>query len=327
MIDMFRQATALDEDFGGKSMLILGTLGSNKTSLLCGLAERAVSQGEKVIWHGKPIDSWHNIKAEHVWIHRPAEMDIALYLQERRRSGSRTNLFDTRDDIDLIPYTGPFDFMTHIKEGLNIVYLAPYARQWKELFWTLALMKVTQRSESDWYHISIDEVNEIFPPKVGSDSLDYYLSPVIGMATADIRKAFVNLVLSAHTYSFVHPIIRDTTMYLIQLQNKSSYSGSPVSDKAVRALAIGQGYIEGMSPEGWIFEQFPFTMRASLRSGTEVKVQYLYDTMAFIPPWSDGSLDIVPQMVPDEVLYSLGLKEREDRRKNNGDAARFKAGR
>ncbi len=287
-ISIFEEATRLDENVGGKSIAVLGEVGANKSSLITGLAERALALDERLVWHGKPIDQWHQIKTDRpIRVHIPKGVKTEILLQQRKRGGWTRDIREGRDDIEIREYKGPVEVSRNLCKSLNVVYVPEIGGPWKEVFWTLLLYQLRGRPETDWLHVTIDETADIFP--YVTDSVDYCLSPVISGIFADTRKAYMNVIVTAHVDKFLHSAIRGTIPYLIQLQNRDAAKGSPVTAKTVRALALGEGYIEGRTPSGYKFSWFPFTIHSSLRDGTQVVAAFA--DCDYVPHWTDGSMD------------------------------------
>ena len=149
-ISIWEEATRLDENVGGKSIAVLGEVGANKSSLITGLAERALSMGERLIWHGKPIDQWHQLKAEYpIRVHIPKGVKTEVLIQQRKRGGWTRDIREDRDDIELREYNGPVDVSRNLCRALNVIYVPGIGGPWKEIFWTIHYEKQVSPLESE----------------------------------------------------------------------------------------------------------------------------------------------------------------------------------
>jgi len=227
-----------DNDFGGYLVEINGLMGSGKTSLLLGMADKILKKypNESIFWR-EPIKNPLQVTK----LGDPKKFQI---LSERRYPLQVYEVTDEKitlcNDYKIRYFEGVKHLVKKSKKGMvNLVYF-------KDLYkWADLLMLL--RFNSGWQTILVDEMEDVCPQRCSNkgNNKTWDKNELLGLNIKEIRKNKVNLVYNTQVGSSdVDSRIRSKCMVFFYLYGSKYDERAPMSRQAFRSLSIGSSWID-----------------------------------------------------------------------------------
>lgn len=247
-----------DIDFGGTNCLVLGRLGSGKTSLLVHIFKRLLEmQGEDdrpeeyLWWRGQKTCQW-------------AKFDDILDYQIFAPEGMKIEFIteEGQKNVDVQRYTNYTDLLDKGELGqVNVVYF--------DTGNLINFIEKTQERSFEWHSFGCDEADNIAPWPASGDAHDR------AMKAADIvketRKNKTSFYANTQGWGSLHWALKYKFMSKIFLVGAPKPKDAPVWKSAIRGLELGQGWLtSGGQFQKISFDPYP----------TQEDVKALYDGSA-----------------------------------------------
>ena len=239
--DVLKQIIEKDYAYGGTNVLITGSKGAGKTTLMLRLAEK-LEENEKVIWRGMFSCQWF-FSTIPVHLILPTKNVTVTVIDP---AGSYNDL-PPEDVVEKVSYVNsPEDIYKKLRKGyLNTVYLLDIY-EWLDVFDVLL-----HRKNVDWISILFDEIEDLFPLNPSGEV--WRLVEKGAQQIKEFRKNNISLYAATQKISDVDYRILNKINYFVYLRGAKVAKNSIVSQKRVNFLRHGQGIIESS-----FFEQFEF---------------------------------------------------------------------
>ncbi|MCD6131178.1 MAG: hypothetical protein J7J61_03625 [Candidatus Hydrothermae bacterium] len=255
-----------DVNYGGRQCLILGTVGSGKTTLMLWLAQILRERGEWCIWRGRDVDGYHMLPdwGKKVKILHHEKDEIHIY---KVKVGS-TEYGEITDYLKIEKYSCVEDLIQKLEQDkINVIYepsfwqisedLAIYILQktgirispWqlREMkgcyFWFEFFEKLLTRKDRRWVSVFVDEADDLIPQN--PNGLQWKLQEWVKNSVKDFRKSLISLFLAVHNAEDCdYRIIRKVPIR-IYLQGARPLGDSLMTDKNIGLkLNLEEGKIE-----------------------------------------------------------------------------------
>lgn len=220
-----------DIDFGGTNTLVLGRLGSGKTSLLVHIFKRLLELQEEdgrpeefLWWRGQKSCQWAKLNGLiDKEIFAPEGMDIKFLTE------------DGEKDIDIARYKNYEDLLEKRKLGqVNVVYFGDFGS-------IINFIERVQERSFEWHSFAVDEADNIAPWPASGDVHDR------AMKATDIvketRKNKTSFYANTQGWGNLHWALKYKFMSKIFLVGSPNPKDSPVWKSAIRGLRLGEGWL------------------------------------------------------------------------------------
>lgn len=270
-LEFWDKITKRDYDEGALQILVLGSKGCGKTTLLAHLAYAGLENKDIVIWRGRSRDFWPRFDPELVKVH-VFELDEIHVWRIPYGSAQREEI---TDNYEVIKYKDLDELLEQLEPGgINVVYEPTWTQLSKEIltlagledgsmypgvFWWYDLfLRLSKRIDMRWVTLIIDEIDDIVPS--GASGAQWRLIEVIQHALAEFREKLVSLYGSTHDPGHLdHRVLKKFSGF-IYLKGAIVPKFSMMRYKtSTLGLEKGKGTIEiiGEGYGGFEFENIP----------------------------------------------------------------------
>ena len=220
-------------DHGGVTAIVLGRMGSGKTTfLLSYLVRPLLESGEKLYWRGGPFCQWGYLRVDQVKLLLSPDIEYRWF---DRAKGGPIDLEDLG-----IEYSWIYDIQDALWKAdrgrLNILYVSDEGfRDFMEA--------ANERGDIDWISVFHDEIQKLAPSNVGGDQ--WLKNKRLADAIAETRKNYVSFYCAAQDFADVDYRVRRKMMYRVYLQDARPPRDSLVWRSVPRRLKPGEAIVEG----------------------------------------------------------------------------------
>jgi len=224
--------------YGGREVIITGTKGSGKTTLMLRLAEELMGK-EHVIWRGRTIDQYNRLPnwRERIKIFVHKDMDVKF----RKMVIGKKDPEQLRLKDLIVKYSKPIDIIEQLEiDKLNIIYEPKFFQVSEEFadhvlektgieihdminsemkaayFWFEFDWALLQEKGGIWVAEFKDEAHQIYPQN--APGLHYWLNQYSMYAMDDFRKQLVSHFMSTHMITHIDSDIRAKMPFRIYLR-------------------------------------------------------------------------------------------------------------
>ncbi len=227
-----------DSDFGGYLIEINGIMGSGKTSLMLGMADRILSSNpnETIFWR-EPLRNPMQITkiGDRSKFQILAERRHPLQLYEVKEKGLVKS-----DEMRIRYFSGIKQLIEKSKPGMiNVVYFNELSK------WADLLMRL--RFNGGWQTVFIDECEDVLPQRCSNkgDGRQWDKNEMLSSNAKEIRKNQVSLIYNSQTCSSdVDSRFRSKAMMFFYLYGSRYDERTPLSKGAIRSLKVGDAWID-----------------------------------------------------------------------------------
>lgn len=226
-----------DYDFGGFLVEVNGIMGSGKTSLMLGMADKILKL------HPKETVFWREPVANPMQITKIGDPSKFQFLCDRRHPVVLYEVTDKglvkSNDLNIRFFSGIKQLIDKSKPGMvNVVYFADLSK------WADLLMRL--RFNAGWQTVFIDEAEDVVPQRCSNkNGHQWDKNEMLAANAKQIRKNQVSLVYNSQTGSSdVDSRFRSKSMMFFYLYGSKYDERSPLSKGAIRSLKVGSAWID-----------------------------------------------------------------------------------
>jgi hypothetical protein len=250
---VMRDFTALKRQYGATQGIAFGGKGSGKTTLLTVWTIDALQAGQTCIWRGREVDTWnvfHRIGRCLVLLPKDAAYRWTLIPFDQQEKGEEVSPENL--GLEVVAFASPADALEQLDDGRVNVVLTLYRDEHETHWWMSFVRELTHRPDSRWIHLVFDEVDDVIP--ANPQGVQYHIQKWMVNYFKDLRKRFINLRCAVHHYQDIDHRILTKFHYRIYLRGASRLKNSPVRQRKINRLRLGEGIIDSIS----LFQDFSF---------------------------------------------------------------------
>lgn len=242
---LLEKVFGFDPKYGGRAIMMIGRMGTRKTTILRAYAEAALADKVPVIWRARDFrDQWHLI---------PSDKTVLV------PEGSKVSFWEipngTMDRREISPKVREFasteDLLHLLGDGLNVLVEPNLPRPWLAVWWVYFLEMLAKREnypsmrKYPRMRVCFDEILDVFPSST-SQKTDAYsaLMPNFASKFYEIRRSGVDLMMVGHASGDIHYDIRGSFTGIIYLHGSRAVQGWRVTDRALKSLLPGHAILE-----------------------------------------------------------------------------------